>query len=265
MTLPFALWAQLKEPLLILAMATPRMFFTFMFVPFLSSAVLPGVIRSGFAISLALVLYPVIKAQLPDEELSAFQIVAILGKEAFLGMLIGYLAALLFWVVQSIGFFIDTQRGATMAGSFVPLFGDQTSPLGVFLSQTITVLFFIGGGMHVFLTGLYQSYLTWPIFSFFPRLDIHAVEFFLEQFDLLMYLTVFIAAPVVLAMFLLELVMGLISRFVPSLNVFFLAMPIKSGIAFFVLILYTLTLIHFFGDRFKQIGMLFDTLELLLK
>lgn len=254
-----------KEPILILALSTPRIMVAFMIIPFLSSVTLPGLLRNGVVISFSLLLYPIVKAQLVGEELTSMIIIGLLCKEVFLGLIIGYVVAQLFWIIQSIGFLIDTQRGATMAGSMVPLFGDQTSPLGVFLSQSVTVLFFVSGGIHIFLDGLYESYQTWPVLSFYPNLGIHGIKFFLKQFDLLMYFTIFLAAPVVLSMFIVELVMGLIGRFVPSLNVFFLAMPIKSALAFFVLTLYISILMYYFTDQFRHIGSLFDSLEAILK
>ena len=131
--------------------------------------------------------------------------------------------------------------------------------------QSVTVIFFVSGGVHIFLDGIYESYQTWPILSFFPNLNIHGIKFFLKQFDLLMYFTIFLAGPVVLSMFTVELVMGLIGRFVPSLNVFFLAMPIKSALALFVLTLYVGLLMYYFTNQFKLIGIQFDTLETILK
>jgi type III secretion protein T len=256
---------QWKKPILIIALSTPRIMVAFMLIPFLSSETLPGLLRNGVIISFTLLLYPILKMQLVGEELTPMEIIGLICKEAFLGLVIGYIVAQLFWIIQSIGFLIDTQRGATMAGSLVPLFGGQTSPLGVFLMQAVTVIFFVSGGIHIFLGGLYESYQTWPVLSFFPNLDIHGINFFLKQFDLLMYFTIFLAGPVVLSMFKVELVMGLIGRFVPSLNVFFLAMPIKSALAFFVLTLYLSLLMYYFADQFRYIGTQFDTLETIFK
>ncbi len=54
----------------------------------------------------------------------------------------------------------------------------------------------------------------------------------------LMQLVVLLSAPVIIIMLLAELGLGLASRFTPQLQVFFLAMPIKTGLALFVLVLY---------------------------
>lgn len=255
----------LRQWLLAFSLSLPRLLIAFTILPLLSAQVLPGMTRNAVLASMALVVLPVIAAQAPSEPPSALVMIAIVIKETFIGIVIGYTAAILFWAVESIGFFIDNHRGATMASSLDPMTGDQTSPLGVLLTQVMTVLFFIGGGFLIFLGGLYESYRSWPVFSFYPEINLQATGFFLAQLDLLMYLTVFLAGPVITAMFLSEFGLALISRFAPQLNVFFLSMPIKSGVATFILTAYIAVLIYFFEAQFRQIGTLFPKLSALLQ
>lgn len=251
-----------KTLLLMLALTLPRMLAAFSVLPFLSKSVLPGLIRNSLVISLSIIVVPLVEMDFPSEPLTTLRLVGLIVKEVFLGLGIGYLVAIPFWALGTIGFFIDTQRGVTMASAFVPLLGDQTSPLGAMLSQTVTLLFVVSGGLLIFLDAFYHSYQTWPLFSFYPQLDLHqGTLFFLRQLDGLMYLTVFLAGPVILIMFLVEMGLALISRFVPELNVFFLALPIKGGIAIFVLIFYGQHLIGFFCHRFAQIDTIFVSLD----
>ena len=58
--------------------------------------------------------------------------------------------------------------------------------------------------------------------------------FYLEMFDRLMRMVIVLSAPLIVAMFLAEFALALVSRFAPQLQVFFLAMPIKSGVNRFV-------------------------------
>jgi type III secretion protein T len=62
-------------------------------------------------------------------------------------------------------------------------------------------------------------------------------------------LAVLTGAPVLIAMFLAEMGLALISRFAPQLQVFFLAMGIKSALAMFVLAVYGVTLFVYFGSE----------------
>jgi type III secretion protein T len=65
-----------------------------------------------------------------------------------------------------------------------------------------------------------------------------------------MRLIAILAAPMVICMFLVDFSLGLVNRFAPSLNVFFLSMPIKSALSLLVLVLYTATFVIFLGEDF---------------
>ncbi|MCG8651017.1 MAG: flagellar biosynthetic protein FliR, partial [Pirellulales bacterium] len=80
--------------------------------------------------------------------------------------------------------------------------------------------------------------LLWPIGSFFPSFSDDFPEIFGRVFAELIMTIVLLAAPVIITLFVSEFGLGMINRFAPQLNVFFLAMPLKCLIALFVLIFY---------------------------
>jgi type III secretion protein T len=71
--------------------------------------------------------------------------------------------------------------------------------------------------------------------------------------DHIMGLIITFAAPVVIAMFIAEFGLGLMNRFAPQLNVFFLAMPVKSGIAAVIIIFYLVFLLGFLQKEFVNV------------
>ena len=159
-------------------------------------------------------------------------------KEALIGCLIGFFAAVPFWIAENIGNFIDNQRGATMGEVYSPLSGAQVSTTGIFFTQIVSTLFFVGGAALVFLGALYSSYSIWPVFgdgiSFFPD----APHKTLVALDDMLKTTVVISAPVIIVMFLATIGLGLVNRTAPQLNVFFLSMPVKSALGVAMLIVY---------------------------
>ena len=122
-----------------------------------------------------------------------------------------------------------------MASSLNPMSGSESSPMGILFSQTFAAIYLISGVFLILIKGIFFSYQAWPIFSFFPQLDMAATTFFLNQFDLIITLAVWLAAPIIICMFITEFGIALISRSAPQLNVFILAMPIKSAIAVAIL------------------------------
>jgi type III secretion protein T len=221
------------------SLALPRLVAAFAVLPFFSQQVLTGSLRGGVAASLGLIMVPFVAVELTPLHLSGIQIGLIVGKEVLVGLLVGYPIAVLFWSVEAVGFYIDNQRGAAMASSADPLTGADTTPLGILFTQAFTVYFVMSGAFLLLLGVLYQTYAIWPVSSFVPHFGAGGPDFYLVLFDQGMQLVMVLSAPVIIAMFLTEFGLALVSRFAPQLNVFFLAMPIKSAVAVGLLILYT--------------------------
>src|SRR5690606_23099764 len=210
-------------------LSLPRVVALFAMFPFLGRSSLPGMVQIGVMMSLVLVLQPTVYATMPAEPLSGLRMLGLTLKEGLIGMLIGLAFLVIFPAVEAAGFFIDTQHGSTMASSVDPLLGGQTSPLGMLLTQTFVVHFFVTGGFLTMLGVLYASYEVMPVATFVPRLPPDGALFIMQQLDRLVRIAFVLAAPVFAAMFLAEVGVALVSRFAPQLNVFFLSMPIKSA------------------------------------
>ena len=250
-----------KEILYTMALAMPRMVGMMTALSFLGPNMLGGaLVRNGVAAALSLLVYPIVSAQIAEAQLSALQFAGAAAKEFLIGMLVGSVVMVIFWAVQAVGNFIDNQRGATMASSMDPLVGEQSSPLGLFMTQSMVAVFFATGLFNGFLDGVYLSYELWPATSFWPYMDTNVLTFFVAQFALISQIALVVGGPVVIAMFLSELGLGFVSRFAPQLNVFFLSMPVKSAVASLMLILFWGILIVFFGDKLRALDVR-DVLE----
>ncbi len=229
---------ELQQIVLCYALLLPRFISCFIMLPVLSKQVLGGaLIRNGVCCSLLLFVWPLV-ADSFNTAITGWDLLLLIGKEIILGIVIGFIAAIPFWAVEAAGFLIDNQRGATMASVLNPALGSQSSPVGLFLTQTLITLFYSGGAFLTLLSALYQSYASWPVTAFFPQLGVQWVAFFYGQFNQMLRLALLLSAPLLIAMFLAEFGLALMGRFAPSLNVFILAMPIKSAIASLLLVVY---------------------------
>ena len=241
-----------KEVLYTLTLAMPRMVGMMTALSFMGPNMLGGALaRNGIAAALALLVYPIVSVQIAEAQLSALQFAGAAAKEFLVGMLVASVVMVIFWAVQAVGNFIDNQRGATMASSMDPLIGEQASPLGLFMTQSMVAVFFATGLFNGFLDGVYHSYEVWPATSFWPSLDTNVLTFFVAQFALISQIALVVGGPVVIAMFLSELGLGFVSRFAPQLNVFFLSMPVKSAVASVMLVLFWGVLIVLFSDKLR--------------
>ncbi len=234
-----------------LILTVPRLLVATTLIPFLSRQTLPAtMVKNGVIISFSLILLPTMQS-FNVYEVGYIQTSFFLLKEMFIGLLLGFLAAIPFWAIEGVGFFIDNQRGATLAEILNPLTGSETSSMGILLNQAATAIFVTSGGLLGLLGLIYSSYVVWPILDPLPHLSLGKSLFFTSQLDFMMMLIVVLAAPVIITMFLSEFCFALVNRFAQQLNVFILAMPVKSAIALSILIVYLPSLFYFL-DRYRQ-------------
>jgi len=242
-----------------LAFAMPRVLALFALVPLFSREALPGLLRAGVAVSIGVLVAPaLVEGGETAMQADVLVLLAIALKEAVVGMMLGFAVAVPFWALEGVGYLIDTQRGASIASVLDPVTGNDTSPLGVLLGQAMIVFFFASGAYLQLLGLIYESFRIWSVFDWWPRMAAHAPTTFLGLLDHVMRLTVLLSAPLVIAMLLVEIGMAIVGRSASQLDVFFLAMPVKSAVAILMLALYAAVLFDYVG---KELAGLDDTLS----
>lgn len=256
-----SLFTETKAFLMALAYTQPRILAMFLPIPLFNRQILPGMLRLGIGAGLGLMVAPALMPLVHATDFSGGQVLALVAKEAFVGFILGCLVAIPFWAFEAVGFFVDNQRGASIAASLNPLTGNDSSPLGILFNQGFIVFFFVSGGFLLMLELLYDSFRLWDVFSWRPHLRAGSAPFLIEQVTRLIKLALLFSAPVIVAMFLAELGLAFVSRFVPQLQVFFMAMPIKSAIAMLVLMLYLVTLFDYGLDELARLREIVPSLD----
>ena len=219
-------------------LALARIGGAFAICPALTESMIPGVARRVATFGFATMVIPFVKSGMPPGEPNGWMFAILAAREAFIGFLIGFFAAIPFWVAENVGNFIDNQRGATMGEVYSPLNGSQVSTTGIFFTQIVCTIFFASGAVFLFLGALYKSYAIWPVFTEGLELAADAPLHILGAVDGMLRTTVVISAPVIIIMFLATIGLGLVNRTAPQLNVFFLSMPVKSALGIAMLIVY---------------------------
>lgn len=251
--------------LLTFMLGMPRILAVFAMLPLFSRNVLPGSARNGVAIALLIFIYPTYSGSIDVVSMSSLEYLMIVVKEAGVGILIGFILGAVFYAAEAAGFVIDNQRGSTMASSVDPMTGSQTSPLGILMVQLLTIYVFASGAVFLIILAIYESYVVLPVHVLLPPLNPEGVDVFLGVVDRIMALALLIAAPAMIAMFLSEFALGLVSRFAPTLNVFFLSMPIKSAVGIFVLLLTLTAIFSVWGEEISLLPTEIEALGRLLQ
>ena len=191
--------------------------------PPFGNKLVPSGVKIGFAASLALVMGPTLKGSVPAFDTAPF--ISAIVMQVAAGAALGYLGVLIFSAVQGAGSLIDLFGGFTAAQLFDPMSNAGASVFGrLYYMVGITVLFAING--HILIVrGLLTSFEAAPLTSFSLDAMRATVVTGIGRFLLS---AIEIAAPLLAALFLAEVVLGLLSRAAPQLNVIMLGMPLKA-------------------------------------
>jgi flagellar biosynthetic protein FliR len=202
-------------------------------IPVFSSAQTPMQIKAGLSLTLSLLVFPIASPFLPNLPETAIGMTLLVGQEALLGFILGFMGRLIFTAVEFGGTIIGYQMGFAAANVFDPQTQSQTSLLSQFQSVFAILLFLALDGHHLFLKAIVHSYRLLPP----GQLDLSggAVPFLLDLTGNMFVLAVRFSAPILALLLLSGLVLGIMARVFPQLNVFMLSYPINIGLALLVI------------------------------
>ena len=195
--------------------------------PFNSRAI-PAVIKIGIAASLAVVTAPNVGAE--NLSMEWLPLTTAVATQVAAGMLLGFLSFLIFSAVQGAGALVDLFGGFTVAPAYDPLSNLQSSTFGRVYQLIATTLLFAMNGHLMLVKGFLTSFKAVPLGGFNAdrvgaTFATQAGAFFLAAME--------IAAPMMAALFLAEVILGLLSRAAPLMNVFALGFPFKILVTIF--------------------------------
>lgn len=217
-----------------------RVFVIVNIIPFLFGNPVPGIVRMGSVFLLTIVLYPYISPGVPEGIYTNFLFaITLMIKEAFYGLAIGLAASFIFYGFDAAGQVVDNQRGASMAQIFSPQTGRQVTIFGSFTFQLAVVIFLTLGGHRMFLQSMTVSYAWLPIYEMPPpNVTLFALmEHFIRISGTVLFIAAQLAAPILISVFVVDLILGVMNRISPAINVLMLGFAIRAVIGVIVFFL----------------------------
>jgi flagellar biosynthetic protein FliR len=173
-----------------------------------------------------------------------------IGKELLIGTLVGFAAVLTFGAAQIAGETMGLSSGFASTGA-QPGLGDTSSAIDQLFMMMAMLLFMVLNGHHIFLVALQHTFSLLPVSADLPSLDGQRLMSMTSQ---LILSGVQMALPVMGALLLTDITLGLLARVAPQVQVFFLGLPLKIGVALIVLSMTFATAAPMLSDLFKQMG-----------
>jgi flagellar biosynthetic protein FliR len=210
--------------------------------------VLPSIVTVGIAMSLAMAVAPhVAGAGVP---LTTPGLIGAVGVQVLTGATLGFLVQIMMSAVTAAGSLADLFGGIVLPPSLDPLSSNQTPMLGQFYEQVAVVLLFAGNGELLIVDGFMRSFdsvgLTLSSLGEIAHMVITAVStFFVAALE--------IAAPVIIVLFAAQIVLGMVSKAIPHMNVYWLGFPFQIMLSF-LLIGASVTVLPGYVDRLVNVG-----------
>ncbi len=200
--------------------------------PVLAASAVSVPIRVALTMAITVVLMNVVPV--PRVDLMGINGVMLILSEALIGITIGLIFQLAFSAIAVAGEQMALSMGLGFASMVDPQSGTQSPVVTQFLSIMLTLIFLVIGGHHVMLQHLVASYKTMPIGAPF---DIALSLGVVRAAALIFSAALIIAVPVLVTLFLVNLIIGLMTRVSPQMNIFSIGFPVTIMVGFVVILI----------------------------
>ncbi len=230
----------------------------FVVAPVFSARNIPAMFKIGLGFSISLLIFFVYGIH--QTTVTSPEYLLFILREILLGILFGFTVYLFFSVVQTAGALMDMQIGYAMANVIDPNTGASAPLLGNFKYMTIVVFFLMMNGHHHLLNGLMYSYEWIPLDNalFSQMLNGNVSHFLVKTFSTVFLLAVQTAGPLMAALFLTDVGLGLLTKTAPQFNVFVVGIPLKMIVGLVLLVMVLPGMAVLFENLFS---ILFGSLE----
>jgi flagellar biosynthesis protein FliR len=195
-------------------------------LPVFSQRSVPARVRVALALLIAVAAQASLPA-MPVVALDSSAAILLVIQQVLVGVTLGFAVRIVFAAVEFAGELIGLQMGLNYAGFFDPVSASQGTASGRFFGTLVAFLFIILNGHLLVIAALVQSFTPFPVgpepFAFLKTLQpqVWGTQVF--------SLGLWIALPLVGMLLFVNLVLGVISRVAPQINVFAVGFPVTLG------------------------------------
>lgn len=201
----------------------------FISMPFYGDALIPVWVRSLLALSITVIVAPLMPA-MPTVELFSMTSLFLAFEQVIWGVMFGLILHMLFNVFSMLGQIISMQMGLGMAMMNDPVNGLSVAILGRIFLIFSTLLFLSLEGHLLVLDVIVQSFTIWPVGSGISAASLQVV---INIFAWMFASSLALALPAIVSMLLANISFGVMNRAAPSLNVYALGFPMTMLLGLF--------------------------------
>ena len=215
-----------------------RVSIIFFLLPLFGARGIPVIWKAGLSLIVAMILTPVVPSPQTFPETLPEVILGVVS-EAIMGLIMALGVRMLLTSVQMAGQFMSCQMGFAMASAMDPQTGTQSTVLTQFLYLLTVLIFFAIDGHHLFIHALATSFYVVPPNSI--SLNPMIADLLIKTSGQMLMIGLKISAPIMVALFLSNMCLGIVARTVPQVNILMIGFPINITVG---LILFSLVIMN---------------------
>ena len=225
-----------------------RMLGFFRLAPIFNRKEVPGMVKIALALLMTIVLTCVIK---PDITVIQGSFVLSILLNFVVGAMLGYVAQLILLAVDAGGDMVNMQMGLSSAMVLDPTTSSQVSIVGKCFSFIGLIVFMEVGGVYWLVNALIHSFQIFPLDAVsIPLKEIVNMDYVVKLSSNVLFMGLQIASPILLATLGQDIILGVISKTAPQVNVFQLSFLFKPVLGAAIMIWILPMLINVITDYF---------------
>lgn len=209
---------------------------------------IPILIKIGFAFILTVSLTPIINpGAVPGDNSLVLSIILNIA----VGSMLGYMARLILIAIDAAGDMINMQMGLSSAMVLDPSSNIQVSIVEKVISLFALLLFINLGGIYWLFQAFMRSFEMFPIYATsIPLMKIVNMDYLIQMTSNVLYMGLQIASPILLATLGQDIILGIISKTAPQVNVFQLSFLFKPVLGAAIMVWILPMLVTILSDYF---------------
>jgi len=224
------------EKLLGFVMVLTRISAFFMLLPVFGWKTIPVEVKVAVTILLAIFFSIMTPLAIQPKQTSLVEAILLITNEATYGLALGLVVVFVFSVVKFSGQIIEREMGLVMAEIFDPLTEEMTQSLGSLLEMIFIILFLSAKGHHLFLLIISRSFEVFPAGSI-PTISVLAGGV-IKAGSAMFLASLRLAAPMLAAFLLLLVVLAVLARAVPEMDILFISLPLRVGLGLLMMAIF---------------------------
>jgi len=222
-----------------------------MIMPGIGDSFTPTNIRLMFALTLSLVMTPLLSTFLPAAPSEPALLFILIASEALIGLFIGTVMRILMSAMDTMGMVVSLNTGFANAQVFNPSSGGQGSIIGALMGVMATTMILVTDMHHLLLVSIFESYQMFPANGFFN--DVGQMADVIARVANVAFNTgVKMSMPFMIITLVVYTGFGILGRLMPQIQVFFLALPVQILLAIMGLSLVFSFMLLYFLEFFEE-------------